>query len=64
MSKHMSRGAESGRMPEGRRTADHSGSPMPHGMGGSMSGRMPGGRRTADRSGDQVKPWKANGESC
>ncbi len=64
MSKHMSKGAESGRMPQGRRTPDHSGSKMPMGMGGSHSGSMPGGRTTRDTSGDQVKPWKDNGESC
>ena len=62
MSYNKMGGAESGRMPEGRRTADKSGSPMPKGMGGAESGCMPGGRKTADRSGDQVKPWKENGE--
>ena len=62
MSTHMSKGAESGRMPGGRRTADHSGTKMPMGMGGSDSGCMPTGRKGPDRSGDQVKAWKPNGE--
>ncbi len=61
MSKHMG-GAESGRMPEGRRHPDRSGEKMTTGMGGSDSGCMPTGRRFPDRSGDQVKPWKHNGE--
>lgn len=61
MSKSYS-GAESGRMPEGRRSADKSGEKARLGMGGAESGCMPKGRRIADRSGDQVKPWKSNGE--
>jgi hypothetical protein len=64
MSSKKMGGAESGRMPEGRRTPDHSGTKMPMGMGGSMSGSMPGGRKTADHSGAQVRPWKSNGEMC
>ncbi len=55
-------GAESGRMPEGRRSPDRSGMKEPRGMGGADSGCMPGGRKTADKSGEQLKEWKENGE--
>lgn len=55
-------GAESGRMPEGRKYADHSGMKMPEGMKSAESGCMPRGRKMPDHSGDQVKPWKHNGE--
>ncbi len=61
MSKGMP-GAESGRMPEGRRTPDNSGTKMPMGMGGAESGCMPGGRKKPDNSGAQLAPWKSNGE--
>jgi hypothetical protein len=61
--KEIGKGAESGRMPEGRKHADKSAGHNGRIMNtGAESGCMPYGRKKADTSGEYGKPWKSNGE--